>query len=411
MKRLIGKEDQPRIVANIVIGCAVVLFAILVYRIDGLLSIFRTISQIMFPFTMGFLIAFLINPFMTTLENWLHKILDKRTKAKKASRFLCRAIAAVLCYVLLFGVIVGFLAIVLPQLVSSISNLISFITRYLYTHRADIETFLREFNLGTSENLFDSLLKYWEDFTKQFLSYSGALVVQVVNWSASLGSMLSQFFIGVIISVYVLFGKEKFAAQAKKLGCAFMQRERVETLAYWLRKMHRAFSGYIAGQLLLSLILGAVCYLFMLLFGWDYALLISVIVGVTNIIPVFGPIAGGVISVIIMLVVNLPNVMPAVGFGIFIIVLQQIEGNIVGPRVLGDSVGISSFWIMFSIIVGSGLFGLPGVFLGIPVFAVLYSIIQTITAYRLKKRGLPSSTEDYYGTGPLPTSRTENKDN
>lgn len=409
MKSLIAKEQRARSIANIITGCSVVLFAILVYRVDAVFGFIFKVVRVMFPLTLGFVVAFLLDPPITTLTRLLHRLFSRLFTKKK--RLLptkpFRVLAAFLMYAALVALIFGFLAVVLPQLVDSIRRLITSVTRFLNLHQGEIQQFLRDFNWtgssGSTMNLFNTLLGYWEEFAARSLSYTGQLVVGIVNLSASVGGMITEVLIGLIISVYMLFGKEKFAAQAKKLGCAIMPVNRVETLTFWFRKTHKVFSSYIVGQLVASLLTGVVCYIMMLIFRFDYALLISVIIGVTNVVPVFGPIIGAIIGIVILLIIN---PMSALWFGVFILCLQQLEGNIVAPRILGDSIGISSFWIMLSIMAGGGLFGLPGILLGIPVFAVIYSVVQMLVANRLKRAGMPPETAAYYGTGPLPERKT-----
>lgn len=412
MKRLLAKEEHARAIANIIAGCTVVLFAVLVYRIDGVLAFLSHLMGVLFPLAIGFVIAFLVDPPLTTLERLFHRLFDRLFRKRTPPKIPCRLLAAVIIYVLLIGAILGFMAIVLPQIVDSVRGLIVQLTGFLNSNRPEIEEFLREFNwvdsTGGSMNLFNSVMGYWDQLTAWILSSTGALVKGVVDVSTSVGNVVSQVVIGVVISIYLLFGKEKFAAQAKKIGCSFLPEERVQRLTFWFRKTHQVFSGYIVGQLLASLVVGVICYIVMLCTGMDYALLISVIVGITNIVPVFGPIVGGVAGCIILLVVNFTkNPMVVVWFGLFILVLQQIEGNIIGPRILGDSVGISSFWIILSIVVGGGLFGLPGILLGIPVFAVIYAVAQSLVGEKLKRQGLPSDTQAYVGKGPLPKPKTE----
>lgn len=402
MRPLVDKTEVKRTLANVVAGCGVVLFAIILYRFDGVVGFLSRIVRIMFPFIMGFVIAFLLIPPLTHLERLFHKLFDRFFKNGKPPKRLYRSIAAVLLYALLVAIVIAFLAIVLPQLVDSVGRLIQSVTRYMNTHRDEIEGFLKDFNWtsqGANNSLFNSLMTIWDDFAAKSLTYTGQLVVGIVNVSASVGNVLSELFIAVVVSVYILFGKETFAAQAKKLGCAIMPIERVETLIYWFRRTHSIFSGYIVGQLLSSAVVGAVCYVFMLAFSIDYALLIAVLIGVTNILPVFGPIIGGVIGIVILLIVN---PMKAVIFAIFILLLQQVEGNIITPRILGDSIGISSFWVILSIVIGGGMFGLAGILLSIPVFAVVYAIVQVAVANKLKRKGMPPSTDAYRDQDHLP---------
>ena len=173
-----------------------------------------------------------------------------------------------------------------------------------------------------------------------------------------------------------------------------------ETLIYWTRRANKIFAGFITGKILDSLIIGVICYVCMLLFGIEYPLLISVIVGVTNIIPFFGPFIGAIPSALILLLVN---PLSALWFLVFILILQQLDGNVIGPFILGDYVGVSAFWIMLSIMVGGGLFGFAGMLLGVPVFALVYAIVRTVIETRLRKRNLPGGQRFYIQGARKPT--------
>ncbi len=407
MKPWIQEHEKARAKANIVTGCAIVLFAVLIYQFAGVTAFLSRLVSILFPFIMGFVVAFLLNPPMTWLEHQFIRFVARYFKGRTAPRFIVRLVAAIILYTAFTALLVGFLAIVLPQLVGSIRQLIESMTRYINQHSADIQQFLTGFNLGgESGNLYGQLMKLWNDFASMSLSYTGQLLMGIVNVSASVGSALSEFFIGLIVSIYMLFGKERFTAQAKKLGCAFMPLERVERLSYWFKKTEHIFSGYIVGQILSSMVVGLLTYIFMLATHMEYALLISVIMAVTNIIPVFGPVIGCVIGALILMISSFPH---ALIFVVFTLVLQQVDGNVIAPRIMGDSIGISSFWIMLSIVVGGGVFGLAGILVGIPVFAVIYALIQESAANRLIKKGLPPNTPAYMDLRALPEPKEPGK--
>ena len=210
--------------------------------------------------------------------------------------------------------------------------------------------------------------------------------------SSTIYTVVFQLFVGLITAFYLLMDKERFCNQSKKICYATMRRETCESLIYWTRHASHIFAGFISGKILDSIIIGVLCYLGMLLFKMEYALLISVIVGVTNIIPFFGPFIGAVPSILILLIVNPYS---ALWFAVFILVLQQLDGNVIGPLILGDYVGISPLWIMISIVIGGGLFGFVGMLLSVPVFALIYAIIKALLENRLKKRGLPVHSSCY----------------
>ena len=205
-------------------------------------------------------------------------------------------------------------------------------------------------------------------------------------------SFFKNFFIGVVICVYFLNSKEYFAAQSKKLILVLFKEKRSEKLLTLARFTNLQFGKFINGKLIDSLIVGILCFIFMKIFGWHYALLISCIIGITNIIPFFGPFIGAIPSALLLAVVDPKE---ALYFCIFILILQQVDGNIIGPKILGETTGLSSFWVMFAILVGGGLFGFVGMILGIPIFAVIYAYLSKGVNKKLAEKGYSIDLNDY----------------
>ncbi|WP_346873677.1 AI-2E family transporter [Clostridium sp. UBA5988] len=199
-------------------------------------------------------------------------------------------------------------------------------------------------------------------------------------------------FIATIISIYLLAGKEKFFAQIKKFLYAMLPEKPVKYVIELTRSSHKTFIGFLGGKLLDSLIIGVICFVGMKIFKMPYPLLVSFIIGITNIVPVFGPFIGAVPSVIIIFITS---PIKALWFILFILVLQQFDGNILGPKILGNSTGLTAFWVMFAILLGNGLFGVVGMILGVPTFAVIYSIIVSVINNALKEKGLPVEAKEY----------------
>lgn len=201
--------------------------------------------------------------------------------------------------------------------------------------------------------------------------------------------------IGVIISIYLLFSKEQFIAQAKKVLYAFIKPDRAYKVLHITKKSNEIFSGFISGKIIDSAIVGVICFVVMSLFKMPYPLLISIIIGVTNIIPFFGPFIGAVPSTFLILMED-----PKMGiyFLIFVILLQQLDGNVIGPKILGNSTGLPAFWVVFSILLGGGMFGFLGMLMGVPTFSVLYYLFQTIVNQKLFSKELPTHS-DFYDTG------------
>ena len=203
---------------------------------------------------------------------------------------------------------------------------------------------------------------------------------------------LYNLIIGYIISIYVLFDKEKFRSQAKKLMYTFISSEKVNIILENLRYTDKVFGSFFSGKLIDSLIIGLLCFVGMLIFDMPYSLVIAVIVGVTNIIPYFGPFIGAIPSAILILLVS-PS--KCITFIIFIFVLQQFDGNILGPKILGNKTGLSSFWVLFSLLIFGGLFGMIGMIIGVPIFSIFYSFINGLVRRKLKEKDLPLNSKDY----------------
>jgi predicted PurR-regulated permease PerM len=203
--------------------------------------------------------------------------------------------------------------------------------------------------------------------------------------------------VGIIVSIYLLATKEHCTAQVRKLTYGLVSQKNTTWVFRGIHKVDDIFSGFIRGKLLDSLIIGVICFVFSQIFQFPYAPLVSVIIGVTNIIPFFGPFLGAVPSLFLIL---LDSPLKALYFLIFIIALQQVDGNIIGPKILGDKTGLSSLWVIIAILVGGSFFGIPGMFFGVPVCACLYSLVSFLVESLLKKKGLPMQTDAYCSETP-----------
>ena len=204
--------------------------------------------------------------------------------------------------------------------------------------------------------------------------------------------MFFNFVIGLVIALYLLVGKETFIGQGKKILYAVLPAKAGNNALRLLRVSHQLFGGFISGKIVDSAIIGVICYVGLIILKIPYSLLVAAIVGVTNVVPFFGPFIGAVPSFIL---IALAEPMKGLYFLVFVLALQQVDGNIIGPKILGDSTGLSSFWVIFAILVGGGLFGFMGMLFGVPTFAVIYWLIREIVAYTLRKRRLPEETRDY----------------
>ena len=218
------------------------------------------------------------------------------------------------------------------------------------------------------------------------------MVPVIGNWVLELSSSLFSIFIGVIVSIYMLIDKEKLLALCRKIVFAFSPNERAKFILRIARIRNDTFGKFLVGKIIDSLIIGVLTFCILSICKMPYTLLISVIIGITNIIPFFGPFFGAIPSVIIVLFVSPTK---ALWLVLIVFVIQQIDGNIIGPKILGDTIGISAFWILFSLLIFSKLLGFVGMIVGVPIFAVVYSLIKETVEVRLKDKGLPTSTEEY----------------
>ena len=224
------------------------------------------------------------------------------------------------------------------------------------------------------------------------LRQMNVLMTNITTGAINVLSEVFNFLVGCIVSVYMLFGKETFAAQIKKMLYAGMQVERANKKLHITRKSNEIFGGFIIGKIIDSAIIGVLCFIGITILDMPYILLVSVIVGVTNVIPFFGPYIGAIPSTIL---IALADPLKGLYFLIFIIALQQLDGNVIGPKILGNSTGLSAFWVVFSILLGGGLFGFIGMIIGVPTFAVIYYIVKMVVEEKLKKKKLPPDTEHY----------------
>ena len=370
---------------------ACVLFAFLVFNIGVVWTYIKKVTSVLSPVIAGFVIAYLVNPMVSFFDKYIFKLLGRKAKnPEKAAR--ASDIISVLLAILVFAVvIVGIFWLVIPQLIESFSDFVKSFPKKMEDISAWGNNLLRENE--KLQSLFTRALDYGEkwlknDLTKIATNAAGNLASGVL----SVMNFLKNFGLGLIFAIYLLFSKDKMLNQCKKMLYALLSDKTVGRILSWSSKSHKVFSGFINGKLLDSLIIGALCFLGTTILGIPYALLVSVIVGVTNIIPVFGPYIGGVPSAILVLIAS-----PVKGlyFIILVIFLQLLDGNFIGPKILGDKTGLSNFWVMFSIVVGGGLFGVIGMLVGVPAFAVIYYAFALFVNYKLKKKNKSTSSDDY----------------
>lgn len=372
-------------------------FIYLIYNGNTLFSNIKKIIVICMPIVDGFIVAYLLAPIVNFLEQKCFIPLCNKLSVKQNKKIQARmrGVSIILSLIFVFFLIYGFIMVVMPQLYKSIesivihfpayiNNLVNYINKLLSdnpTIEATVTQYLENYSKDLENWLNQTLLPGMNEIIK-------TLSQSVISFFVALWNLI----IGLIISVYVLFSKERFSGQCKKTIYSLFEREHANQLIKDIRFADKTFGGFISGKLLDSLIIGLLCFICLNIIGTPYPILISVIVGVTNVIPFFGPYFGAIPSAILILLVN---PIQCVYFLVFIFILQQFDGNFLGPKILGNSTGLTSFWVIFSITLFGGLFGVLGMLLGVPTFAVIYAFARRKIVKKLKHRGLPVATDDY----------------
>lgn len=377
----------------VVLACIACYFAFL--RMDDIAKLVGKISGILQPIFIGFAFAYLLNPLVTQIEKYLIPLLSKNVKNEKKVKSFSRSIGITVSLLMAFAVVILLLNMVIPELYKSIRDLVLSLPQqineainYLENQKFN-ESGLSETVATVIESSADNLLQWIQtDLLRQVNQMMTSLTAGVINVVATLFNAA----IGVIVSVYVLSSKEKFVGQCKKAAYALMTPEHANLMLHITRKSNEIFGGFVIGKIIDSIIIGILCFIGLSILDMPYTLLVSVIVGVTNVVPFFGPYIGAVPSTILIL---LDEPIKGIYFVIFILVLQQFDGNILGPKILGDSTGLSAFWVVFSILLGGGLFGFLGMIMGVPTFAVIYYLINMFLEQKLDRKKLPTASKDY----------------
>lgn len=372
-------------------------FIYLLQNFKGFSDYTSRVIAFLMPFIYGFVIAYILNPILRMFDQ---KLMPENIKVKMKPN-LRRMLSILLTYIVAFLFLVLFFSFVIPEITASVSGIVSKFPVYLRQAELWLTETLQAIEMwGINDSAVDTVLKAvvnsFDGWMTEAYNVLKSAIPQVLNTTVSttihFADILMNLVLGVIISVYLLMSKEKFFAQLKKFLYAIFPAKAVERSVYITHKSHVTFSGFINGKLLDSLIIGILCFIGMWLMRMPNAMLISVIVGITNVIPYFGPFIGAIPGAIIIL---LTDPVKTIWFLIFILALQQFDGNILGPKILGETTGISAFWVIFAIVVFSSLLGVVGMFIGVPLFAVIYTLIREYVDIHLEKKGLPVKTSAY----------------
>ncbi len=432
-----NKKYTTVAVYSLIVIAAAVLFVVFVFKIDSFVEGFSWIGTVAAPIICGVVVAYIVNPLMMWIERTFFKklkndpppekglvmkklestrvgstvvvrTLEKHaasTEKKQRRRWIAaRALSVSIAYILLLAIITGIGIAVVPSVATSVVDLADKMPGYV----KNLDAFLKEFFVNNPEiaglisDSFTEIGSVLDKISDMMEPMAGDIIGSVSNgvlkFAAGLLTGLKNVLIGLIIAIYFLFSKERLLAQCKKILFAFLKNSTCQRIFYVAGKSNAIFKNYVISNLVDALIIFAAMAIGMLVMEMPYPLLLAVVCGVTNLIPFFGPFIGAIPCGLIILLVDPVKV---IWFGIFVLVLQQVDGNVIKPHLFGESMGLPAVWVLVSITIGGGLFGIPGMLLGVPVFAVLYLLFAEFVSSKLKRKKMPEDTGEYSGDTSL----------
>lgn len=378
---------------------ASILFYYFMFHSSNIKSGINMLTDILMPVVWGFAIAYLLTPILNFIEEKILFPLCRKCRIRESKRrnSVLRGISILTTAFLFVALLYLLFYMMLSQIVPSVQNIIFNFDTYIGNFTKWLNKSLED-NPEFGEYIIKTVNKYSNEFEKWLNDFlpNTIQVIKTVSLSViSVFGILWDFIIGFIISIYVLASKEKFAGQAKKITYAVFEQDTANTVIRNFRFTHKTFIGFLGGKIVDSIIIGILCFVGTTIMKTPYAALVSVIIGVTNVIPFFGPYLGAIPSTILIFIVDPVHPLNCLYFVIFILVLQQFDGNFLGPKILGNSTGLSGFWVIFSITLFGGLFGVLGMIVGVPFFAVIYAAIKSVINNMLKKKDMPMESKKY----------------
>lgn len=380
-------------------GAALIGMYYVLFHSSKLANIFHFITDMLMPIVYGFVLAYVLIPALNFFETKAVVPVARKLKVDiKAKRNGIRAISVTITACVSILVIYLFVYMFVSQIIPSIQDIIDNFDTYVNNGVAYVNKIFednpnfRDF-FNNMINKYSVELEFWLNNTL-FPKLSTILMSVSLSVINVLG-FLWDFILGFILSIYILHSKDVFAEQAKKISYGLFSTETANGLLQDVRFVHKTFTGFITGKVIDSFIIGVLCFIGTSILGTPYAALASVIIGVTNVIPFFGPFLGAIPCSVLIFVVAPMQPLHTVYFVIFILLLQQFDGNILGPKILGDSTGLGSFWVIFAITIFGGLLGVPGMIIGVPTFAVIFAMIRRYINKRLTQKGLSVDRADY----------------
>lgn len=372
------------ILITVILGILFYLGLSNISKINKKISVVFTVLQ---PFIFGFGMAYVLN---FVLKFYERNVVEKVSYMKKLDFKKKRAIGLVFTYFSVAILIYLFAIFVIPQLIESTIGLLNDIPNSITAAGNFIRKIINGLNLEKS--YIDEIMIQWQKFINSIIDFLTNLLPVLAGVVRNVASSILNIVLCFIISIYYLKDKEKFIAMNRKVTCALFNEKKAKKIFGIINLSNVIFGKFIVGKLMDSLIVGIFIFIILAIVKIPYTLLISVIIGITNIIPFFGPFIGAVPSILIVLFVS---PLQALWLAVIIVIVQQIDGNIIGPKILGDSIGISAFWILFALLIGGKIMGVIGMVIGVPIFAVIYTILKEIVDERLSEKKLPIKIEEY----------------
>ncbi|MCR5201979.1 MAG: AI-2E family transporter [Lachnospiraceae bacterium] len=388
------------VVFTIVVGTILINF-------DNIMRTLKLFAGYLRPVIIGVCLAYILNPLKKRFEIWftyLYKKIRKRERLGKRARNFVRYSSITVTMIILVLIVIAFFQAVFPSIVKSVMNLVTVLPekaseyyKNMYAWVNDskhLSDQVKEFLLGAVDSMDKSVRETFVPWLQNNLVNNvNSYATKLANGVISVFSILLNMIIGFIVTIYILASTEKFSASAKKNLYGLFNKRQAEIILHYSRLTNEMFGGFLTGKIIDSFFLGIVCLIYTSITHTPYAMLISLIMGVTNMIPIFGQYIGAIPSLLLVLIISPVKCLSLL---IFIVIMKQIDGNIIGPALIGNSTGLSAFWVLFAILLFGGLFGIIGMIIGVPLFAVFYTIFNDYIDYRLVRKSLDKRHKRYY---------------
>lgn len=397
MKLKLNEKYTTISIYSVIVFVVCLLLVFILFRASAIVPYISKIFSVCAPIFIGIMIAYVLNPVADFFERLIKRLLKNKCRHFK----LVRASSVFITFAVTIFLLSALLASIVPELIDSLKNLLKNLPDYfniavntmnkLAENYPDVVNFAEDKIYSLREDLFTQISSF-ETLMSGMFSKKG-IVSSITGGALNILNLLKNVLIGLIIAVYLLFSKENFLGAMKKLTFALFNHQHASGILRLSSEANKIFSKFIVGKAIDSIIIGILSFVGLSLMNMPYVLILSFLIGITNMIPVFGPFIGAIPSCLLILLSAGPQ--KAVTFTIFIIILQQIDGNIIGPKILGNQLGVSAFWIMCSVIIGGGLFGIIGMILAVPLFVFIHSCVTRAVNNRLLSKDLPIDVQDY----------------